>query len=192
MTNGKSWSQRAPSMLKLAAWAMLMLAWLCGCHAAQPDAPKQNDSKHHALTIYGYNYTNRYIDQFYVDGQGGGNLDVSTPDSGGGKLACCIGWTDGTSLPQTVKVRWVASACMQKATNSVGETSEYVVHTFKEEQVELRGPVPSDPSYFEVHFYPDGHIEVALTATRSDPRVKLDKSRAAPEKVQYPKCKGTS
>src|SRR5882724_225523 len=186
MTNGKSWSQRAPSMLKLAAWAMLMLAWLCGCHAAQPDAPKQNDSKHHALTIYGYNYTNRYIDQFYVDGQGGMNLSVSTPDSGGGGRVCCIGWTDGTPLPQKVTVRWMNAACKKTVTNSSGETRQVVVPLFAEQEVELHGPVPKDPGYFEVHIYPDGHIEVAITQTTSEPRLKLDRAR---EILGYPPCK---
>jgi hypothetical protein len=170
-------------------FATFMLVWLCGCNAAQPDAAKRKDSKHHALTIYGYNYTNRYIDQFYVDGQGGMNLYVSSPTSGGGGGVCCIGWTDGTPLPQTVMVRWVASACMQEVTNSNGRTREVPVHTFKEQEVELRGPVPKDPGYFEVHFYPDGHIEVAITAIPSDPRLRLDKSREAPQDVQYPKCK---
>jgi|SRR5882724_3752745 len=186
MTNGKSWSQRAPSMLKLAAWAMLMLAWLCGCHAAQPDAPKQNDSKHHALTIYGYNYTNRYIDQFYVDGQGGSNLYVSSPKSGGGGGVCCISWTDGTPLPQKVTVRWMNAGCKKKVTNSNGETSDYVVSFFKEQEVELNGPVPKSPGYFEVHIYPDSHIEVAITEAPSEPRLKLEKSRTV---RGYPPCK---
>jgi hypothetical protein len=187
MTNGTAWLQHTESIKRL--FTLFALAWLCSCDAAQPETTKRKDSKHHALGIYGYNYTNRYINQFYVDGQGGMNLSVSTPDSGGGGRVCCIGWTDGTPLPQTVMVRWVASACMQQVTNSSGETREVPVHTFKEQEVELRGPVPNDPGYFEVHFYPDGHIEVAITATPSDPRLQLDKSREEPQDVQYPKCK---
>ena len=160
--------------------------------ASRCDLSGVEHGQHHALTIYGYNYTNRYIDQFYVDGQGGGNLDVSTPTSSGGGRTCCVGWTDGTSLPQTVTVKWVVSACMKRATNSNGESREVPVHTFKEAVVELTQVVPSNPHYFEVHFYPDGHLEVTVTAMASEPRLKLDASRQAPEDVQYPKCKGNS
>jgi len=182
-----NWGSFVP---RLAVSVTLMLVCLCGCNAAQPEDSKPNGSKHHMLTIYGYNYTNRYIDQFYVNGQGGSNMDLSTPTAGGGKGTCCVDWTDEVPLPQKVTVRWVVSACMQKVTNSNGRTREVPVHTFKEQEVELNSPVPKDPEYFEVHFYLDDHIEVAISATPSKPRLKLDPSRADPDDVQYPKCKG--
>ena len=31
-----------------------------------------------SLTLHGYNYTNRYIDSYSINGQGGGNLFLST------------------------------------------------------------------------------------------------------------------
>lgn len=46
---------------------------------AKPGGPR-----YVSLTIEGYNYTDDYIDQFTVNGQGGGNLYLSTPTSGGG------------------------------------------------------------------------------------------------------------
>jgi hypothetical protein len=53
-----------------------------------------------------------------------------------------------------------------------------VRHFFKEQDVVFKGPVPKNPSYLEVHIYPDEHVEIALTENTSLPRLKLDKSRA--------------
>lgn len=176
----------------------LALLWLLlGCQpaaqsatpAASSSTPATQSSTLHTLTIYGYNYTNRYIDQFYVSGEGGGNMDVSTPSAGGSKRTCCMGWRDGTKLPLTLTVRWVAGGCMRTVTNSVGESRDVPRHIFKEESATLRGPLPAEPGYLEVHIYPDEHVEIAITATPSEPRLKLDPARAVDP---YPeKCKAT-
>lgn len=181
-------------------WPVVLAFAMLGCeqrpsssndHDAAPLAEaekvKSQSNPVHSLTIYGYNYTNRYIDQFEVDGQGGGNLDPSNFSAGGGKGACCMGWRDGTHLPQTVHIRWVAGGCVRTVTNSSGESREVVRHLFKETDVVLSGPVPADPGYFEVHFFPDEHIEVAITSLPSEPRLRLDPGRAVDP---YPeKCK---
>ena len=60
-------------------------------------------------------------------------------------------------------------------------------HFFKEKDVIFNGPVPGDPGYLEVHFYPDEHIEIAITAVSSDPRLKLDPARAVDPYAE--KCK---
>ena len=187
-------------MRRLNCWSVALAFAMLGCEQRSPssndqDAAPLSQAKEvktqsntvHSLTIYGYNYTNRYIDQFEVDGQGGGNLDPSTFSAGGGKGACCMGWRDGTHLPQTVHVRWVAGGCVRTVTNSSGESREVVRHLFKETDVVLSGPVPADPGYFEVHFYPDEHIEVAITSLPSEPRLRLNPGRAVDP---YPaKCK---
>lgn len=159
------------------AWHVVPALGLVFLGACQPAG---GASESRALGIVGYNYTDRYIDEFYVDGQGGGNLDLSTPTAGGGKLTCCIGWRDGRRLPQKVRVKWVAGGCMKTVTSSEGYVHQVPVHAFKEQDVELTGPVPQKPGYFEVHFYPDGHIEVAITETWSEPRLKLDPAREKP------------
>jgi Protein of unknown function (DUF3304) len=182
-------------MPRLNCWLLVLAALLLGCgpqatQSATPQpasktvkAEKASSSKSYTLTISGYNYTNRYIDQFYVNGEGGANMD-SGGASGG---VCCIGWRVGTPLPQTLRVRWVAGGCMQTVTNSAGESRQEPRHFYKEKDVVFGGPVPDDPGYLEVHFYPDEHIEIALTTLSSDPRLKLDPARSVDP---YPeKCK---
>ena len=197
----KSAKPRTSSVRRPLSWGLALSVALVGCEehsspsanqtAEAPTVQKASTAgagKSRALTIYGYNYTNRYIDQFYVDGQGGGNLDVSGPGSGGGGSVCCIGWRDGTRLPQTVHIRWVAGGCLHTVVNSSGESREAVRHVFREKDVILSGPVPADPGYFEVHFYPDEHIEVAITTLPSHPRLQLDPARSADPSPE--KCKG--
>lgn len=47
------------------------------------------------LALTGYNYTDRYIDQFEVDGQGGGNIAVSGPNTAGNGSSCCVSYRSG-------------------------------------------------------------------------------------------------
>ncbi len=137
----------------------------------------EKPGKLHALAITGFNYTDQYIDQLYVDGQGGGNVRVSSPSSGGGGGVCCIGWRDGTPLPQRVTVRWASDGCQRSTVDSTGYKDIKLEHFFTEKVVELNGPIPAEPGNFEVHIYPDQHVEVAITQYTSDPRVKLAKAR---------------
>ena len=130
-----------------------------------------------SLTLHGYNYTDYYIDSFEVNGQGGGNLYVSTPDAGGGKSVCCVSWWPGTKLLMKVKIRWVADYCMYEERNSVGEVSDWTHSIWKEAEVMLTEPPPPKPENFEVHFYRDGKIEVAITDNYSPPRLKLEAAR---------------
>jgi hypothetical protein len=126
-----------------------------------------------SLALSGYNYTDRYIDTYEVNGQGGGNLGLSSPASTGGSV-CCVSWLEGSKLPQTVEIKWAASYCMKRDVSSAGETfttREPILHIA---DVEFVGPVPANPAYFEVHFFPDGHIELAITEKPSPPRLSLE------------------
>lgn len=143
------------------------------------------------LEIRPYNYTDHYIDSFYVDGNWGGNVFVSTPTSGGGGGACCVRWSPWMKVPKIYRVRWVADACIYQ--EEVGESREVfnsVRHLWKEQDVTLTTPPPAKPEAFEVHFYKDGRIEVAITDTYNPPRLKLPRTedRQRPGVPDWPQC----
>lgn len=109
------------------------------------------------LTIHGYNYTDTYIDSFTVNGVGGGNLEVSEGINGGGVGTCCASVLADIPLPLTVEIAW---------------NREREKPTCKQ-TVLLSGPVPEDANDFEVHFYLDGTIQVAITSYPSAARLVL-------------------
>jgi Protein of unknown function (DUF3304) len=111
------------------------------------------------LLLVAYNYTDLYIDNFAVNGAGGGNAWVSSKDHSYGGGACCAPIPESTPLPLAVEVSW-------KRDGDVPYCKQHVL---------LDGPIPPDPGAFEVHFYPDGTIQVAITSRPSEPRLKLDR-----------------
>ncbi len=114
-------------------------------------------TKRAALTINGFNYTDLYIDSFEVNGQGGGNLFVSSPTSGGGGSVCCVVLNPGTRLPVPLTIKWTRD---QKR--------------WCEKEVLLTGPVPANPGHLGVHFFPDGRIEVEVTENYPELRLRLE------------------
>lgn len=129
-----------------------------------------------ALTLYGYNYTNTYIDSYSVNGQGGGNLYISGPGSGGGGSVCCVTYTAG--YINKVTVRWQVGGCMfDEGRDKKGKMAQQIYHFYKEAEVTVEPKVPDDPHYFEVHIYPDEHVEAIITETTSMPRLDLKEDR---------------
>lgn len=139
------------------------------------------------LAITGYNYTNRSIGSFSVNGQGGGNIFVSTPTSGGGGRACCVLYEPGSPVPK-VTVRWQTGGCYyhKKKVEYSGQVYDALYPFFEEREVAVAGPIPSHPEVLEVHFYPGGEVQAAITAEASDPRLHLDSTRE--DKSRYPRC----
>ncbi|MFY0526731.1 DUF3304 domain-containing protein [Archangium gephyra] len=111
-----------------------------------------------SLEINGFNYTDLYIDSFEVNGQGGGNLFVSSPTSGGGGGVCCVSFTPGTRLPVQLKLKWTRDR-----------------KRWCEKEALLTGPVPANPRHLGVHFFLDGHIEAELTEQDPEPRLRLER-----------------
>ncbi|MEX3947678.1 DUF3304 domain-containing protein [Paraburkholderia sp. EG287B] len=125
------------------------------------------------LAVIGYNYTDRAIADFAVNGQGGSNVELSTPYAGGGKESCCVLMNSDTKTPFSVDVEFQMDALEAYPPRKVIEPAG----PYKEKRVEVTGHIPSDPSYLEIHFYPDGHIEAALSGRDgpSPPRLKLER-----------------
>ena len=117
--------------------------------------------KSYGLTIYGYNYTDTSLGNFSANGHGGGNLLVSGPGGGGGSSVCCFNFYTPVPKTKTVKIIWT------RGRNGVSYECEM--------DVPLRGPIPAKPEYLEVHFYRDGHIELAATEESSPPRYRMER-----------------
>src|SRR5471032_291718 len=62
------------------------------------------------LGVTGYNYTDRAISDFAVNEQGGGNVELSTPTDGGGKMSCCVVMGRNTKTPFWIDVEYKMDA----------------------------------------------------------------------------------
>ena len=122
------------------------------------------------LGIVGFNYTDRYIVSFAVDGAGGGDVDLSDSMDGGGKTSCCIGYNPYTPLPVTMTVKWTFGYERGPKGNIVVPNETHVA------TAELNGPVPADPQQLEVHFMPDGTVQLRITREGSRPLVNVKRS----------------
>jgi len=175
--------------LGLRSLTLTTLVFLFACSKAAPSRVEPGEKpfypKSLPLALVGYNYTNRYIDSFSVNGQGGGNLYVSSAHSGGGGTVCCVQYRPGTRI-NTVKVRWQSGACYYREVSSSNEIFYSLHPFFKEQEVVVADSVPAKAAYFEVHFYPDGSVQAAVTAEASAPRLSLSKARE--DKTRYPRC----
>ena len=154
------------SCLSRALLAALLLVATTGCSRTKPVG----------LAIEGYNYTNRFIDSFTVtdeDGNGswGGDVQLSTPTAGGGKSTCCVVLHTNVQKPVRLRIDWT----LDRVDDSDGHTVAPEIR--KRAWVTIAPPFPDDPKNFEVHFYQDGHVEVAVTHWSSPPKVSLPKGR---------------
>jgi|GEM_PF-3220034 len=110
------------------------------------------------VDIVGYNYTDKYIGVFQVNGDFGSILRLSSPDSGGGNPNCCFRYMIHRPYPYQVEVTWAESDSDEKRTHFMATIPQ---------------PETTDLKYLEVHFYPDGHVELKLTNRYGPPRLKL-------------------
>lgn len=155
-----------------------------GVEKIEPIKPRGTEVN---LTLTGYNYTNRSIDDFSVDGQGGGNIHVSGPGGGGGGDVCCVSYITGVKK-WTLNVRWQVDACRyNQRLDSSGQELFELYSFYKEAEVKIDPNIADRPNYLEIHFYPDGHVEAAVTEHSSPPRLILSKDRE--DKSHFKQCK---
>lgn len=146
--------------------AVSLLSAMTACSGAKPIG----------LAIEGYNYTNRDIVSFTVtdengNGAWGGNVFLSSPTSGGGKDTCCVMLDPNVAKAVRLRIDWT----LDEVDDSAGHP--IVPETKKSAWVIIQPPFVADPQNFEVHFYPDGHVEAAVTHWLSAPRISLPEGR---------------
>lgn len=163
---------------------MLFLVHASACHskvahkAAAPAAaadPAIRPGTTVPLTIVGFNYTDRNINEFTVDGASGGNLFVSSTGGGGGGSVCCSSYTTANPAPE-IKVRWQSDACLYNIWHEKGREFSDIHSIYKTQFVKVESVSPN-PKYLEIHIFPDGHVEAAITDSISRPRLVLDENR---------------
>jgi len=186
-----------PVSKAMAVLVCLASALMLGC--AQAEAPKVAEpavkyGEPESLLIQGYNYTDDVIDSFTVNGQGGGRLYVSGPSSGGGGSVCCVSYRLGTPLPIKLKIRWVGGYCMQRVKSPYPYGKPYYDNRrslWREAEAHAVDLSNGKPKALEVHIFPDGHVEAAITQGYSSPRLSLpdDDTGERPGVVHnYPPC----
>lgn len=159
--------------------AFLISAWMLVGLQACAQVPglnarsERSSGESVALLIQGYNYTDDYIDSFTVNGQGGGNLFVSSPTSGGSGSVCCVSYVPGVKLPMKVKVRWVGGYCSYEETSPYGRTNKELKGLWREADALVDDRSGGHPYALEIHIYRDGHVEGSVTRGESPPRVVL-------------------
>lgn len=168
--------------------AMALLA--SGCNRSAATSTKdsgayfEDSDRRYNLAIVGYNYTSRYIATFSVDGNGGGNIMVSSPTSGGSGSSCCASYSSSVKM---VSVRWQADACLFTVRSNVAKEEGDEIHIFyKEMTVPVMKSFVTTPNFMEVHFYPDGKVEAAVTDNESSPRLVLSEDRR--DRTKYRRC----
>jgi hypothetical protein len=138
------------------------------------------------LTLAGYNYTNRYIDEYSVNGHWGGNLSVSEPGSAGGGSAGSVVYFD-TGTKKTVNVRWQSGACYFKTKSTISNDIYQHIHSFyKEAEVQIERGHSREPNNLEIHFYPDGKVRAIVTELASHPDIVVGSENE--DRSEFPRC----
>ena len=109
----------------------------------------------YGVCLQAFNHTERGISNYSVNGEWGGNSPPKEPGDeygGGGKFSCGI-----TIEVGDVKVKW----------NYARKTREAIERGDPPETHEVTVPMPEAESnhsrYFQVHIFPDNHVELKLT-----------------------------
>lgn len=172
------------------ALVFILVFMQAGCNAQhQENLSKGKRNKDYLLLgLIGFNYTNRYIDNYSINGAGGGYVRISSPDSGGSGETCCVRILKTHTEPFSVVVRWQVDGCKYVVRDPrTGATEEVKHFYYKEAEVTVENIARENASFIETHFYPDGSVKVLLTEAESDPRLILDEKRA--DKSSFPRCK---
>ena len=115
-----------------------------------------------SVTLVGYNYTERPIYTFSVNGVGASNLFAKQKHGGGGR-SCCIDITVG----QPVEIKWLYDTTEKQYLAGLGEENRSTT-------VIVPPPTVPEAEYLEVHFYPDHHVELALVKFPGDRRIPYE------------------
>ncbi|WP_295747949.1 hypothetical protein [Undibacterium sp.] len=127
------------------------LVALSGCAQAQ--------TKSRSVSTYCFNYTDRFIDRVFVDGVFAGIADAYSGEGSGveGLLA-----PSDPNRVAVLSISWELSGLYDIESNTY---TRVPVERYQA-KVEVARPFPPNPGSLVLHFYPDGHVEAELVASR--------------------------
>lgn len=131
---------------RMASFLRAFLTMLFWAATLQLTACQAEDTR--AATMVGYNYTERPIGGFSVNGVGGSNIFVN---GRGGGFSCCVDVTVGHSV--NIKWRYHRTKKQRDAGIPIEDRETTAI---------IPSPQTAEAGYLEVHFYPDHHVELAL------------------------------
>jgi hypothetical protein len=175
--------------LALRAFLVLLLfpIFMASHARAEKSAYEKMKERYFLLGLVGYNYTDRHISSYTVNGAGGGDIMLSSSTGGGSGISCCVRLAKKTSTPFRVKVRWQYDGCIYLIKDDrTGKADKVRHYYYKEAEVDVQRADSGTPGYIETHFYPDGTVQVATTDYFSEPRLALDPKRV--DQSLFPRC----
>ena len=111
---------------------------------------------------------------------------MSSPNGGGGSSFCCATYVIGAMMWKPLIRRQVGGCTFNSRKDSYSDVFFDIHHYYWELETTLDPKIPDNPKYLEVHFYPDGHVETAITELPSRPRLLLSADRE--DKSLYKVC----
>ena len=141
-------TQANPAMEYANPLATILSALACLLGLLLLGACNSEDTR--SFTLVGYNYTERPIYSFSVDGVGGGNAFAGFR-SGGGGFVCCADITVG----KPVEIKWLYDTTEKQYLAGLREENRSTT-------VIVPPPTVPEAEYLEVHFFPDHHVELYL------------------------------
>ena len=187
MNTGKNFAPVCMGM-RICIFMILISMFLLGDAKAEKSAREKLKEEYFLLGLVGYNYTDRHISSYTVNGAGGLDVIMSSPTGGGSGITCCVKLKKKSVIHPRVKVRWQYDGCLYFMKNDRTGATDWVRHYYyKEAEVDLQRADSGVPEYIETHFYPNGTVQVRSTDDFSDPDLKLDPRRA--DKSFFSKCK---
>ena len=141
-------TQANPAMEYANPLATILSALACLLGLLLLGACNSEDTR--SFTLVGYNYTERPIYSFSVDGVGGGNAFAGFR-SGGGGFVCCADITVG----KPVEIKWLYDTTEKQYLAGLREEKRSTT-------VIVPPPTVPEAEYLEVHFFPDHHVELYL------------------------------
>ena len=149
-------AQAKPAMKFANPFPRLLSALACLLGLLLLGACNSQDTR--SVTVIGYNYTERPIYTFSVNGVGASNL-FAKQKYGGGKDSWCIDITVG----QPVEIKWLYDTTEKQYLAGLREENRSTT-------VIVPPPTVPEAEYLEVHFYPDHHVELVLVKSPGNAR----------------------